>query len=122
MDVAEELVPAVAAVIDNHLSTATPVVLEGDQLLPARRPGMLALVGHEPDREQMAANYRLREPESGDQTERALVSRLHGELLVARAATVGVPVLAARPWADVVDRALVALGLTDQDASRIAGG
>lgn len=111
MDVAAELVPAVDAVIDNHLGTGTPVVLEGDQLLPVARPGVHAVVLHEPAVEQLVANYRSREPAAGDQTERALVSRRHGDLLVARAAAAGVPVVTARPWADVVERVLAALAL-----------
>jgi 2-phosphoglycerate kinase len=120
--VAAELVPAIDAVIDNHLATTAPVVLEGDQLLPVNRPGVHALVLHEPDGVQIVANYRTREPAEGDQAERALVSRLHGELLAERATAIGVPVLAARPWADVVDRALDALGLSDQLTKRIVSG
>lgn len=111
MDVATELLPAVNAVIDNHLGAGTPVVLEGDQLLPLTRPGVHAIVLHEPAQEQLVANYRSRETAAGDQTERAVVSRLHGDLLVARAAAVGVPIVVARPWADVVERVLAALAL-----------
>ena len=111
MDVAAELLPAVDAVIDNHLDTGTPVVLEGDQLLPLARPGVHAIVLHEPAEEQLIANYRSREPAAGDQIERAAVSRLHGDLLIERAAATGVPVVAARPWADVVERVLAALAL-----------
>jgi hypothetical protein len=72
-------------VIDNHLDTRTPVVLKGDQLLPVARPGVHAVVPHEPAAEQLVANYRGREPAAGDQTERAVVSQLHSDLLVIRA-------------------------------------
>jgi 2-phosphoglycerate kinase len=122
LDVSRSLLPAMDAVIDNHVRTATPVVLEGDYLLPAARSGVHALVLHEPDEEQIAANYHAREPGEGDQGGRALVSRLHGEQLAAAAAAVGVPVLAARPWVGVVDRALDALGLRDQEISRTVIG
>jgi hypothetical protein len=60
-----------------------------------------AIVLHEPAEEQLIANYRSREPAAGDQIERAVVSRLHGDLLV----------VMARPWADVVERVLAALAL-----------
>ncbi len=51
------------AVIDNHVRTATPVVLEADHLLPAARSGVRAFVLHEPDEQQIAANYAHVSPE-----------------------------------------------------------
>ena len=69
------------AVIANHLETATPVVLEGDFIHPvlatqASFSGQVnggrvrAAFLHEPDEQQLVANYLSREPESGpaDQT------------------------------------------------------
>jgi hypothetical protein len=64
---------------------------------------------HEPDIEQVAANYLSREPELGDQRARALVSVRFGDWLTAQAAEVGVPVVIARPWDTVVERAMAAV-------------
>ncbi|WP_084962134.1 AAA family ATPase [Thermoactinospora rubra] len=114
--VAEALTPAIVAVVANHLDTGTPVVVEGDYLLPAvaLRPEfggrVRAVVLHEPDEERLAANYRAREPEAGDQAGRARVSRLYGDWLAGQARSLGVPVVAARPWHDVLDRVTAALG------------
>jgi hypothetical protein len=64
---------------------------------------------HEPDAEQVARNYRAREPDAGDQHARALVSVHYGDWLRTHAAAAGVPVVIARPWATVVERAMAAL-------------
>ncbi|WP_237531935.1 hypothetical protein [Streptomyces sp. SID8352] len=109
--IAEALAPAVGAVVANHVETGTPVVLEGDYLLPpVTAPGgpVRAVFLHEDDEERVTANYLDREPEAGPQRHRARVSVLYGRLLAARARAAGVPVLAPRPWGDLADRAAVA--------------
>ncbi|MFF0274867.1 hypothetical protein [Streptomyces sp. NPDC004330] len=113
--VAEALAPAVEAVVANHVGTDTPVVLEGDYLLPpAVTPGgpVRGLFLHEDDEAQVTANYLHREPEAGPQRHRARVSVLYGRWLAARAHAAGVPVLAPRPWTDLADRAERRLGET----------
>ncbi|GAA4058213.1 hypothetical protein [Nonomuraea soli] len=102
--VARALVPAVEAVVGNHLSTSTPVVIEGDYLLPVVRRGVRSIVLHEADEEQLVANYRAREPEEGEQRGRARVSLLYGDWLAERGRLAGAPVVPARPWSDVLDR------------------
>jgi 2-phosphoglycerate kinase len=112
---AEALAPAVTAVIANHLETELPVVIEGDYLLPslvateAARHRVRGVFVHEPDAEQIVANYRTREPDAGDQHMRARVSVRYGDWLSTHAAAVGVPVVIARPWTTVVERAMAAL-------------
>ncbi len=107
--VARALVPAVEAVIANHLDTGTPVLIEGDYLLPStavqaafagRSAGnsVLSVVLVESDASEVARNFRLREPGAGEQTTRAEVSRLYGDWLTREALAVGVPVVTARPW------------------------
>jgi 2-phosphoglycerate kinase len=72
---AEALRPAVDAVIGNHLRTDTPVIIEGDYLLPGPLPDFVrAALVHEPDVEQLARNYRQREPHAGEQRGRAEAS------------------------------------------------
>ncbi|GAA2377061.1 hypothetical protein GCM10010404_36410 [Nonomuraea africana] len=112
ISVARALVPAVRAVVANHLETRTPVVIEGDYLLPslaAELDGVRAAVLYEGDEEQIVENYRLREPAAGAQRERARVSRLFGDWLAGQAERAGVAVVPARPWDDVLDRLLRAL-------------
>ncbi|MEV0581968.1 hypothetical protein [Nonomuraea sp. NPDC050310] len=113
IEVARALEPAVRAVVANHLETGTPVVLEGDYLLPSTElPGAVKVILHEPDEDRIVANYLSREPAAGEQRGRARVSRMYGDWLAAQAAEQGVPVVAMRPWADAVERTLRAAGLT----------
>jgi 2-phosphoglycerate kinase len=118
--VAEALVPAVDAIVGNHLETDTPVIIEGDYLLPslATRDGfagipakgrVAAVVLHEPDEAQIVANYLRREPGLGEQFQRARVSALYGDRLAGQAAEAGVPTVTARPWTDVIERVIAAV-------------
>ncbi|MFI9117013.1 hypothetical protein [Streptomyces venezuelae] len=105
--VAEALAPAIEAVVANHVGTDTPVVLEGDYVLPGLvRPGgpVRAVFLHEDDEEQVTANYLHREPEAGPQRHRARVNVLYGRWLAEQARTAGVPVVAPRPWENLADR------------------
>jgi 2-phosphoglycerate kinase len=119
--VAESLAPALAAVVANHLETDTPVIIEGDYLVPsfAARDsfGRLPAIGqvtslflHEPDEVQLTSNYSGREPSVGEQQTRARVSALFGEWLAAEAAQNGVPVIRPRPWSSLERRAVAVLG------------
>lgn len=118
--IAEALAPAVEAVVANHLETGTPVVIEGDYLLPdlavresfAGIPAdgrVAAVVLHEPDEARIAANYLSREPGNGDQLARVRASARYGARLAALAAETGVPVVPARPRTDVVIRVTAAV-------------
>lgn len=106
--VAETVRPAFEAVIADHVEAGVPVVFEGDYLLPELGVGfgaaVRAVVLDETDQRRIASNYRIREPDGGDYHGRARVSVLIGAQLVGRAARIGIPVVAARPWADTLDR------------------
>ncbi|WP_409240302.1 hypothetical protein [Streptomyces sp. PA5.6] len=111
--IAEALEPAIEAVVANHVGTDTPVILEGDYILP--RPAtpdgpVRAVFLHEDDEEQVTANYLRREPEAGPQRHRARVSVLYGRWLAAQARAAGVPVVGPRPWEDLADRVAKAAG------------
>lgn len=112
---AQALWPALDAVIGNHLETGTPVLMEGDYLLPAlavqdsfagipAAGRVKAAFLHEPEVDQLVGNYIGREPAAGEQRTRAEVSRAYGEWLAGQAAGYGLPVVAARPWETVQDR------------------
>jgi 2-phosphoglycerate kinase len=109
--VARALRPAVDAVVANHVGTDTPVIIEGDYLLPGPLPERVrAVFVHEPDVAQLVENYRLREPSAGDQRVRAEVSARYGAWLAGEAQRYGIPVLAARPWETALDRCEALLG------------
>lgn len=120
LDLGDALTPGLEAVIANHLETATPVVLEGDFILPALA-AQASFSGqanggrvrgaflHEPDEQQLVANYLSREPQSGPQVKRAHVSWLHGLWLRQEAERHGIPVVLARPWDTVLERLIAAV-------------
>ena len=105
--VANELAPGFRAVIADHIEFRAPAVIEGDYLTPelvAGLDGARAVVVAEPDEDRIVDNFRHREPAAGEQRIRARVSALYGARLADLAAPAGVPVVASRPFGDVVDR------------------
>lgn len=118
ISVARVLQPALKAVIANHIEEKTPVVLEGDYLLPelldsatfdANR--VRAVFLYEPDEGQIVQNFLLREPEEGEQTGRARVSWLFGKWLKEACERCGVAALSARPWESLLERVVGELNL-----------
>ncbi|MBN9388776.1 MAG: hypothetical protein J0I20_12040 [Chloroflexi bacterium] len=110
--------PALEAVIANHLETSTPVVLEGDFILPAlatlpqyeeitANGQVKALFICEEDETQIVRNFGLRE--GTEQKDRARSSWLFSEWLQQECARLNVPVVPARPWDSVFERALAAI-------------
>jgi 2-phosphoglycerate kinase len=120
LDVADVLLPALRAVIADHVEFDAPVVLEGDYVVPELAVGfgaaVRAVVLVEPDVDRITANLGAREP-GADHSFRAGVSLEIGARLAARAHNVGVPVIQAWPWSDGVDRVDAAL-LNEGDAVR----
>jgi len=101
--------PVIEAVIADHLETGIRVVYEGDYFTPE----LIARIGDqrvqglfvsEPDEAQIRANLTGREGEV--EPERIRTCRVLDERFRAECALVGVPVVDARPWADVLERAL----------------
>jgi hypothetical protein len=118
--VGEAMLPGLAAVIANHLESATPVVLEGDFILPALlvHPALsdLAPAGavraifvSESDESQLVENYLQREPQYGPQQKRARVSWLYSRWLEQEAPRYGAVAIPARPWDTVLERIIAAL-------------
>lgn len=112
---AATLRPAVEAVILNHIATGSPVIIEGDYLLPSlvSIDGVRGVFLHEPDEDQIVQNYARREPQRGLQLGRAAVNRRYGDWLAAQASVLRLPVLPSRPWSTLVTRVLYALGDVD---------
>ena len=112
LSVASVLRPALEAVIANRLEEGRPVIIEGDYLTPSLAAGfgsggdgqVRAVFLHEPDVEQLVANYLTREPGEGEQRGRATVSALLGATWAREAAALAVPVVESRPWATTLAR------------------
>jgi 2-phosphoglycerate kinase len=119
---AEVMAEPLEYVIANHLDGGSPIVLEGDFLLPSlavreaydgvpAAGRVRALVVYEEDEEQIGRNYAAREGEP--QPLRARASWRHSEWLRREAERIGIPTLAARPWQTGFERALTLLETTD---------
>lgn len=111
LSVAEELTPAFAAVIADHLEYDARVVFEGDYLLPDLALGFgprVRAVVLTDAHESIVSNYHAREPDRGPQDIRAGVGVLITAALTHRAHD-EVPIVAARPWQDSLARIDAAL-------------
>ena len=109
---------ALEHVIANHLESGTPLVLEGDFILPAlatratygdEAPGgrVRAVFLYEEEEAQIARNYLARE--GREQAGRARASWRYSEWLRQEAARLGVPAVPARPWDTVLERVIAAV-------------
>jgi 2-phosphoglycerate kinase len=114
------MMPALEVVIENHLASQTPIVLEGDFILPSlatqanfgkeqNNGRVQAVFLVESNEAQLRLNYLQREPESGEQRKRARVSWLFGQWLKREVQRVGLPAVEARPWEDVFERTIAAI-------------
>jgi 2-phosphoglycerate kinase len=120
LDILDVMLPALEAVIENHLEQATPLILEGDFIHPVlaardafgKQPNAGRVRGlflYEPEETQIVQNFLRREPDTGPQVTRARVSALRGAWLRATCEQLGIAALPARPWDTLFDRVLDAL-------------
>lgn len=112
--VGQVMIPALEAVIANHIESQAPVVLEGDFILPVvatlfPRSQVRAVFLYEESEEQLRQNFLRREPEQGIQEKRARVSWLYGQWFKQEAERVGALALPAQPWDDIFEKILAAL-------------
>jgi 2-phosphoglycerate kinase len=109
---------ALEPVVANHLEGETPIVLEGDFILPslavrgsyreAAADGRVrAVFLYEQDEAQIARNYAARE--GREQAGRARASWRYSEWLRSEAARLRLPAVAARPWDTVLARCIAAI-------------
>lgn len=114
LEIGRVMTPALQAVIDNHLESQQPIILEGDfihpELAAPYKEQVRAVFIYEPDESQILANYLRREPESGSQAFRAQVSWLKGEWLKREAERLGQTVLLSRPWDTLLSRLIATVG------------
>ena len=117
--------PALEVVIENHVDTADPVVIEGDAILPSLfiRPSVKARTSNgqvqvvflvEPDEDVLLAHMDARYRVSTCHNEALLRSMahtrwLHGLWLADEARRYGFPVLEPHPWETLTERIVAAL-------------
>ncbi|MCB0710945.1 MAG: hypothetical protein KDD67_01305 [Ignavibacteriae bacterium] len=113
LEVSRAISPAVRSVIDNHIETQMPVVLDGDYILPELiaeySDRVKSIFLYEENHHQIVDNYLQREPMAGDQHKRAEVSLLFGDWLRDECKRLGFLAMPARPWETVVERAVAAV-------------
>ena len=107
-NVSKEIEPSLKAIVENHLDSDVPVIIEGDFIHPEfvasfDNPKVKAIYIHDSDRDQVLKNYFSRE--GGElQHFRADVSSTYGAYLAAKCTELGIPVAESRPWDTVVTR------------------
>jgi 2-phosphoglycerate kinase len=110
--------PVLTAVVADRLAGGMPAIIEGDFILPelAARPTfngqandgrVQALFVQEHDEAQIAANVMDRQ--GGDASLPARTSWLKNQWLQRECDRLGIPTVAARPWATAADRAVMAI-------------
>ena len=127
--VGQVLSPALEVIIENHVDTVAPVVIEGDAILPSllSRPTVRDRVsdGHvqavflvETEEEVVFANIVARGRGMGGRREAELRTEarakwLYGQWLADEAHRYGLPVLEPRPWSTLVERILAVRSATE---------
>jgi len=126
--VGQVLSPALEVIIENHVDTAAPVVIEGDAILPSllSRPtvrdrvsdGHVQAVFLVETEEVVFANIVARGRGMGGRREAELRTEarakwLYGQWLADEAHRYGLPVLEPRPWSTLVERILAARSATE---------
>ncbi|MEO8457061.1 MAG: hypothetical protein ABI559_04545 [Chloroflexota bacterium] len=108
LETCRALRPALSAVIENHLETSMPVVLDGDYALPEffteASERVRTVFIYEPDEDVILSNLKRREPNWTDCEKRAQVGRLFGRWLKDECERLGLPAVQARPWDSVINR------------------
>jgi 2-phosphoglycerate kinase len=124
IEVGQVLSPALEVVIENHVDTAAPIVIEGDGVLPslyarssvrdrARTGQVQAVFLVEPEEDVVFAKLVARDRGMGGQPEAELRTEarakwLYGQWLADEAHRYNLPVLASRPWPTLVERIMAA--------------
>lgn len=122
--VGEVMSPAIEVVVENHVDTVAPVVIEGDGILPSlfARPSVRdrassgqvrAVFLIEPEEEVILANMIARgrgmvEQTATEQRTETRTKWLYGQWLASEARRYHLAVLEPRPWTTLVERIIAA--------------
>lgn len=113
IDVSQEMLPVLKALVNRHLEDQLPVILEGDFIHPQLArcfdpPAVQSIFVNEPDLPQILRNYSAREG-GGLQRYRAEISVAYGKWIGDACRRHGIRWMDARPWDTVLTRALESL-------------
>lgn len=122
--VGQVMSPSLEVIIENHVDTVAPVVIEGDSILPSlfARASVRdrASSGHihavflvEPEEDTMLANMIARDRGITGQTALELRTEarakwLYGQWLASEAYRHNLPILEPHPWSTLVERVIIA--------------
>ncbi len=109
IDVGRVMLPGLVAIINEHIASNRPMILEGDFILPEisthlHNPRIKSVFIYEPSKEQILQNYLERE--GSIQQYRAEVSHAYGNWLAESCAKLGLPAVESRPWSNLLDRVI----------------
>lgn len=108
IDVSREMIPALKAIVENHLESDVPIIIEGDFIHPElvasyQNPKIKGVYIVEKDLIQIMQNYFARE--GGElQHFRAEISVEYGGWLVNSCTKLGLRTVEARPWNTGIER------------------
>lgn len=112
IDIGKELMKGLTAVINDHIESNTPMILEGDFILPElaasfKNPRVKSIFICESSQEQIMQNYLNREGDMQDY--RAQISYAYGNWLKENCLKYGLNIIESRPWDTRLTRAIDSL-------------
>lgn len=113
INVSKELIPGIKSIVDNHIESNVPVIIEGDFIYPEftisfENSSIKSLFLYEPDENQIIQNYLNRE--GGEpQSYRAEISIAYGKWLSEACKELGIKIIEPRPYANVLNRIIECL-------------
>ena len=102
ISVSKEIMPALKAIVVNHVESGVPIIIEGDFVYPALvlsfgNPKIKGFFVKEQDKDQILRNFSVRE--GGElQHYRADISVAYDKWLSDSCEKLGIPTIEARPW------------------------
>lgn len=130
--VGQVMTPALEVVIENHVDTSTPVIIEGDAILPSllARPmvrdraangNVRAVFLVEPEEDAIFANMVARNRGIEARTETELRTEAHAKWLFGcwltdEAARYNLPVVEPRPWLTLLERVMMVMNTSNFNA------
>jgi 2-phosphoglycerate kinase len=113
VNISKEIMPGLKSIINNHLETDVPIIIEGDFIHPDLITSfdftrVKALYINEPNVNQILKNYLSRE--GGQlQSYRSDISEAYGKWLVENCENLGIGIIHSRPWETTLSRMIKVL-------------
>lgn len=113
INISKEIMPGLKSIINNHLESGQPIIIEGDFIHPDLltrfdSDKVKGLYINETNVDQIMENYYSREG-GQKQSYRANISHAYGQWLVEKCRDLDISQISSRPWDNGLERALKAL-------------